>query len=244
MVELEEVKDIKPKKKKNPFKKIDGLSAKKVEEYVFQVLKENCYVSELVKTYERDGETYSESFGGYWISNLTNQSICPFGYEYSMQYLARYKINRHLEHGLGFSEEQDKWYGWSHRAIFGFGVGSVCKAGDSAFVASNKEEYIAQFKNFWGGDEEFYRDEEGGYETTLVKVVVDCTDPEEEYTPSRALGVNVITNTSFFGKQEGRESYISNHWGPYPEVWGRGEWTALTLSDAKEMARDFNKGVS
>lgn len=25
--------------------------------------------------------------------------------------------------GLGFSEKEQRWYGWSHRAIFGFGVG-------------------------------------------------------------------------------------------------------------------------
>lgn len=25
--------------------------------------------------------------------------------------------------GLGFSEKEQKWYGWSHRAIVGFGVG-------------------------------------------------------------------------------------------------------------------------
>ena len=25
--------------------------------------------------------------------------------------------------GLGFSEKEKKWYGWSHRAIIGFGIG-------------------------------------------------------------------------------------------------------------------------
>ena len=28
---------------------------------------------------------------------------------------------------LGFSEKEQKWYGWSHRAIHGFKVGDVCK---------------------------------------------------------------------------------------------------------------------
>lgn len=27
----------------------------------------------------------------------------------------------------GFSEKEQKWYGFSHRAIYGFGVGDVCK---------------------------------------------------------------------------------------------------------------------
>jgi hypothetical protein len=26
-------------------------------------------------------------------------------------------------HSVGFSEKEQKWYGWSHRAIVGFGVG-------------------------------------------------------------------------------------------------------------------------
>jgi hypothetical protein len=31
---------------------------------------------------------------------------------------------------IGFSAKSGKWYGWSHRAVFGFHVGSVVKAGD------------------------------------------------------------------------------------------------------------------
>ena len=31
---------------------------------------------------------------------------------------------------IGFSEEQAKWFGWSHRAIYGFKVGDVIKVGD------------------------------------------------------------------------------------------------------------------
>lgn len=31
---------------------------------------------------------------------------------------------------IGFSEKEQAWYGWSHRAIFGFKVGYVCKKGE------------------------------------------------------------------------------------------------------------------
>jgi len=31
---------------------------------------------------------------------------------------------------IGFCEREQKWYGWSHRAICGFGIGSTCKKGD------------------------------------------------------------------------------------------------------------------
>ena len=29
-----------------------------------------------------------------------------------------------IECGLGWSEKEQKYYGWSHRAIYGFGIGS------------------------------------------------------------------------------------------------------------------------
>ena len=65
---------------------------------------------------------------------------------------------------IGFSRENGKWYGWSHRAIFGFAIGSTCKEGDCHYL------------------------------------------PESE--------------------------------------GGRGEWTAQTVADAKQMAVDFASGVS
>ena len=30
---------------------------------------------------------------------------------------------------IGFSEKEQKWYGWSHRAIYGFKIGDKCKEG-------------------------------------------------------------------------------------------------------------------
>lgn len=30
----------------------------------------------------------------------------------------------------------------------------------------------------------------------------------------------------------------------YPKKWGRGEWTAKTLDDAKQMAIDFSQNIS
>jgi hypothetical protein len=33
---------------------------------------------------------------------------------------------------IGFSEKEKKWYGWSHRAIYGFKVGDKVKEGDCA----------------------------------------------------------------------------------------------------------------
>jgi len=35
---------------------------------------------------------------------------------------------------IGFSHKDGKWYGWSHRAIYGFKIGSTCKKGDCHYI--------------------------------------------------------------------------------------------------------------
>lgn len=37
--------------------------------------------------------------------------------------IKKFKISEFINNSLGFSEEDQKYYGWSHRAIFGFGIG-------------------------------------------------------------------------------------------------------------------------
>jgi len=44
---------------------------------------------------------------------------------------------------IGFCEYEKKWYGWSHRAIFGFGIGSSIKQGDCAYRPAGKGEWTA-----------------------------------------------------------------------------------------------------
>ena len=36
---------------------------------------------------------------------------------------------------IGYSVNDGKWYGWSHRAIYGFRPGSTCKKGDCHYVS-------------------------------------------------------------------------------------------------------------
>lgn len=32
---------------------------------------------------------------------------------------------------IGFCKKENKWYGWSHRAIYGFGIGDIVSKGDA-----------------------------------------------------------------------------------------------------------------
>ncbi len=43
---------------------------------------------------------------------------------------------------IGFNEDEQKWYGWSHRAICGFGIGHIVKEGNcEASSGENLKEY-------------------------------------------------------------------------------------------------------
>jgi hypothetical protein len=57
-----------------------------------------------------------------------------------------------LSHGLGYSPSSNKWYGWSHRGICGFGIGSKCELGDCHFRASNIDEQIMRDKKWFEED--------------------------------------------------------------------------------------------
>ena len=43
---------------------------------------------------------------------------------------------------IGFCKKENKWYGWSHRAIFGFTIGDVVKEGNCTNSSGYIEEYI------------------------------------------------------------------------------------------------------
>ena len=45
---------------------------------------------------------------------------------------------------IGFCEKEQKWYGWSHRAIYGFGIGDVVKEGDCAASSGWTDEYLVE----------------------------------------------------------------------------------------------------
>jgi len=45
---------------------------------------------------------------------------------------------------IGFCEKEQKWYGWSHRAIYGYGIGDVIEEGSSASTSGWTDEYLAE----------------------------------------------------------------------------------------------------
>ena len=127
---------------------------------------------------------------------------------------------------IGFSEAEQKWYGWSHRAMRGFGIGSSVKRGDSGYVPVDMTDACDDAVRFWA-DEYHVKTE------AFPSVDADgrqCIRVEWTYT-------NTVPNPKLRGEKGGTTSYP-------PQPFGRGEWTAETLDDAKQMAADFAEGVS
>ena len=56
-----------------------------------------------------------------------------------------YPETRRPEHeicSIGFSRKDGKWYGWSHRAIYGFKVGDKVEKGDCCATSGWTDEYL------------------------------------------------------------------------------------------------------
>lgn len=128
---------------------------------------------------------------------------------------------------IGWCEKEQKWYGWSHRAMYGFGIGSTVKKGDCAYLPANEQDFIDDALQFWASadEEKLAGDTEIGYDEEGTKGVwVNWTYAD------------TIPNKNLRGQ-------ITSHFTPFPQTWGRGEWTAKTLDDAKQMAIDFAESV-
>jgi hypothetical protein len=50
----------------------------------------------------------------------------------------------HCVCSIGFCEIEQRWYGWSHRAIAGFGIGDEVKEGDCCASSGWTEEYLKE----------------------------------------------------------------------------------------------------
>lgn len=116
---------------------------------------------------------------------------------------------------IGFNPEEQKWYGWSHRTIYGFGVGSKCSKGDVHYLPTDKDDFLDSKVMFWWGAD--YPRVVGRHEDNGI-----CVE---------------INNSRIPGK-------VDTIYYPYPDKYGRGEWTAETLADARQMAIDFAEGVA
>ena len=127
---------------------------------------------------------------------------------------------------IGFCEREQKWYGWSHRAMYGFGIGSTVSKGDCGYQPTDEADFIADALRFWHDEDHHAR---------------EWVSEPTEHEGARGVWVNwlysdTVPNESIRGTEGGT-------FAAFPAEYGRGEWTAETLEDAKRMACDFAEGV-
>lgn len=160
--------------------------------------------------------------GYIYLTRFNDSYVTRVGMEDDVKFLADREITEELTHGVGFSPKDKKWYGWSHRAIFGFKVGSTCKKGDCHYRGVTVDDEIEDAIRFWSDPGHINVKAERDINNPLL---LQVTWEYDETVPNEKL--------------HGKISGCS--WTLNP---GRGEWTAKTMADAKQMAQDFNEGVS
>lgn len=155
-----------------------------------------------------------------YISKFDNSYITRAGMEGGVKFMADNDITEELTNGVGFSPNQNKWYGWSHRAIKGFTIGSTCKKGDCHYRSDDINGAMEAAVEFWSDDNR-------ADITAKVAMpgIIHVSWRYNDKVPNEKLR-SAITGVDV--------SY----------ELGRGEWVAKTMEDAKQMAIDFCDGVS
>ena len=163
---------------------------------------------------------------------------------------------------IGFNPTEQKWYGWSHRAIYGFGIGSTVKKGDCGYKPTNKYDMFKELLDWYEIDQvqklsgkhgtyvnkliTYRYDDKHRYEYSVEPPInpdvntLSNVEPQTEYGPEE-IGITMVVRTEY---SNGRDPMTNEQFNAYPAEWGKGEWTAETLEDAKQMAADFAEGVS
>lgn len=170
--------------------------------------------------------------GRIWVTKARGDYITCVGLENKwslLEFLIEHGATQYVQSiweagkpvNIAFSPIEQKWYGWSHRAVHGFGVGSECKRGDCHYRPTDKHDFLQDMIRFW--TEPHHVNVRGGHTGAGVYI-------EWEYS-------HAVPNEALRGTTGGSTQ-------PYPKEYGRGEWTAETLADARQMAIDFAEGVS
>jgi len=195
-------------------------------------LEKVAYVVPSLKSLSKGTEEYRSKFDGSYITLV--------GMEDNIKYLAEREITEELTHGVGFSPKDNKWYGWSHRAIYGFEIGSTCKKGDCHYIASTPEEMIEDHANFFADISKECAEQH----RAECQVLPDRSGIRILHTPIKlpmTTMENIVEDLENLDSLPEMTLFEDN----YTEIkCGKGEWTAKTMEDAKQMAVDFNKGVS
>ena len=96
---------------------------------VLKILKSRTYKNRgyrlITKQVESFGEiqnmTFYESLNGLYLS--ANKNLIKYFKDHGITHFET-TYEDSIVANIGWSEPEQKWYGWSHRAIYSFGIGS------------------------------------------------------------------------------------------------------------------------
>jgi hypothetical protein len=181
-----------------------------------------------------------------YVTKFNGEYITRVGMEDNIAFLADREITEQLTHGVGFSPKDNKWYGWSHRAIYGFTVGSTCEEGNCHYQPKDKEDFLRQVIVFWSDPDRLNVKGEYTEEEIMYSEPVNPGEAEQKSVSSGKFQKGIYVSWTYNDTipNEKLHNTISGVFTPYPDRWGKGEWTAKTMEDAKQMAIDFNESVS
>lgn len=175
-----------------------------------------------------------DSFTECYFSNVDKSYLTHVGMEESLSYLLSHGITEQIQNSkgvaehssnIGFNPVDQKWFGWSHRALYGFGVGSEIKRGDCAYCPVDEDDFRASVVEFWSGEHHKGVSGEFKEEDGLKGVYISWTYTDD--TPNEKI-----------------RGSLSGSFSPFPDMFGKGEWKAKTMDEAREMACDFAESVS
>lgn len=232
----------------------------KVEEYLDTV------------AYTQAEQMSDGSIATVYRSKYDDSYLTIEGCEENVSMLALLEVTDQLTHGVGFSQKMRKWYGWSHRAMYGFAPGSTCKPGDCHWKAANDAEELQDAIRFWSDPNRKkiigkilrpglieIKFEYRSWIEELVKYWFFYPELELKFKLRMFLEYDIkawFKDYKFnpyrirqlirkFTGMFTERSCISSMLHEYdPNNFGRGTWTAETWADAKQMAIDFCEGVS
>ena len=165
--------------------------------------------------------------GDHYIGNSDDAKMLETKYDIKPEPISK----DHKICSIGFSEKNQKWYGWSHRAIFGFGIGHKVKLGDANYRASNQDEFVEKIKSWY--KDPMYSNLSISKEKEGVRI---------KYEILHEVKADKFQETlhPLYEASKSKTDFLE----PWPEKWGKGEWEAHNLNECKEMAIDFAKSVS
>ncbi len=203
------------------------------------IIKTNCYIKD-------DNDIH----GPCWYANISDKYIIHVGLEDHLKYLVRFNITHDLDHGTGFDPKNNKYWGWSHRAIASFKVGDKVKKGDVIYRSKDAQELyndVTSGEYPWMKPEDVEILEDGSgirleHKMTKCKFGPNCNCGEEELPISSEDTLDDEKNVC--SAVESKCEYIPAESDFQIIETGLGEYTIETDEQAKAAAAMFSSEVS